>query len=196
MKHEQPALPYAMNALSPFLSEEQLFYHYSKHHAAYFANLNRLIEGKKEGTLTIRELIQTTHGPIFNNAAQAWNHNFFWLSLSPKPGQQVAGQLKGSIERHFGSFEAFKTAFSDAANTLFGSGWAWLAKSIDGKLEIMALPNGENPIKYGKEAVLGLDVWEHSYYIDYRNRRADYTQKFFEHINWEFAEDHFIKPQL
>lgn len=196
MKHEQPALPYAMNALSPFLSEEQLFYHYSKHHAAYFANLNRLIEGKKEGTLTIRELIQTTHGPIFNNAAQAWNHNFFWLSLSPKPGQQVAGQLKGSIERHFGSFEAFKTAFSDAANTLFGSGWAWLAKSTDGKLEIMALPNGENPIKYGKEAVLGLDVWEHSYYIDYRNRRADYTQKFFEHINWEFAEDHFIQPQL
>lgn len=196
MKHEQPALPYALNALTPFMSEEQLYYHYSKHHAAYFANLNKLIEGKTEASLSLRELIKTTHGPIFNNAAQAWNHNFFWLSITPKAGGVAKGKVLAEIDQHFGDFNTFKTKFSEAANTLFGSGWAWLSKDHAGKLEILALPNGENPIKYGKEAILGLDVWEHSYYIDYRNRRADYTQKFFEHINWDFVEEHFKHAQL
>lgn len=196
MKHSLPNLPYDLNALNPFVSEEQLDFHYNKHHAAYFNNLHKLIDGKKEEELSLRELIKNYQGPIFNNAAQAWNHTFFWHCMSPSGGGKPNGELLLTIERDFGSFEEFKKKFSDAAVALFGSGWAWLAKDSSGKLEIMPLSNADTPMKHGKEAILTLDVWEHAYYIDYRNRRADFTQKFWDVANWKFAAETFEKPKF
>ncbi len=192
MKHQLPKLPYDLNDLDPFVSEEQLDFHYNKHHAAYFNNLNKLIDGKKEEEMSLRELVEGYQGPIFNNAAQAWNHTFFWHCLSPSGGGAPKGELLMAINRDFGSFDEFKKKFSDSAVALFGSGWAWLAKDRSGKLEIMPLSNADTPIKHGKEPILTLDVWEHAYYIDYRNRRADFTQKFWEVTNWHFVQDKFL----
>ena len=196
MKHVLPPLPYDLKALDPFVSEEQLDFHYNKHHAAYFNNLNKLIDGKKEEELTLRQLVKDYQGPIFNNAAQAWNHTFFWHCLSPSGGGTPKGDLLHAIEKDFGSFDHFKKEFSDKAIALFGSGWAWLAKDQSGKLEIMALSNADTPIKHGKEAILTLDVWEHAYYIDYRNRRADFTHKFWDVANWDFASKTFKNSQM
>mgnify|MGYP005837479271 CR=1 FL=1 len=187
MSFELLPLPYALGALKPFLSEEQMSFHHGKHHAAYFKNLSGLVEGKPEANLPLRDLVIQAAGPMFNNAAQAWNHTFFWNCMSPSGGGQPKGELLTAIMRDFGSLDAFKEAFGKAATTLFGSGWAWLACDRQGKLEIMALGNADTPLKHGKEPVLTIDVWEHAYYIDYRNERPRFVQGFWNVVNWEFA---------
>ena len=193
MKHELPKLPYDLKALAPFVSEEQMDFHYNKHHAGYFTKLNSLIDGKPESDLKLDDLVVKSSGSIFNNAAQAWNHTFFWSCMSPNGGGSPKGDLMSAIERDFGSFDAFKKQFSDAAAALFGSGWAWLAKNAQGKLEILPLSNADTPLKYQKTPILTLDVWEHAYYIDYRNRRPDFIQKFWDVANWEFVAKGFEK---
>lgn len=187
MAFQQPPLPYALGALQPFLTEEQVSFHYGKHHAAYFKNLNGLVEGKPEAALPLRELVTKATGPMFNNAAQGWNHSFYWDCLSPQSGGEPAGDLAAAVQRQFGSFQDFQKEFSAAAAKLFGSGWAWLAADGAGKLEIMALGNADTPLKYGKEPVLTIDVWEHAYYIDYRNERPRYIDTFWTKVNWAFA---------
>jgi len=179
-----PELPYMLNALVPYLSEEQMAFHYTKHHAAYFNKLKPLVEGKPEANLSLRELVvKSSPGGVFNNAAQAWNHTFFWNSMSPTGGGLPKGQLLSAIERDFNNFDEFKKAFTNAAATLFGSGWTWLALD-KGKLEIMALSNADTPLKYGKEPLLTIDVWEHAYYIDYRNDRLKFIEGFWDVVNW------------
>jgi Fe-Mn family superoxide dismutase len=188
MPFQQPPLPFAMTAMKPFLSEEQLTYHYSKHHAAYFKNLNGLVEGKPEANMTLREVVvQSPAGPVFNNAAQAWNHSFYWDCMKPGGGGEPNGELAVAIRRDFGSFEAFRKAMSEASVKWFGSGWGWLAADKQGKLEIMPLGNADTPLKHGKEPVLTIDVWEHAYYIDYRNERPKYVEAFWNFVNWPFA---------
>ena len=188
MPFQQPPLPFAMTAMKPFLSEEQLTYHYGKHHAAYFKNLNGLVEGKPEASLTLREVVvQSPAGPVFNNAAQAWNHSFYWDCMKPGGGGEPNGELAVAIRRDFGSFDAFRKAMSEASVKLFGSGWGWLAADKQGKLEIMPLGNADTPLKHGKEPVLTIDVWEHAYYIDYRNERPKYVEIFWNFVNWPFA---------
>jgi Fe-Mn family superoxide dismutase len=188
MSFQQPPLPFTMNALKPFLSEEQLTYHYGKHHATYFKNLNGLVEGKPEADMPLREVVIQSTGPVFNNAAQAWNHSFYWDCMSPKGGDKPKGTLAEAIQRDLGGFEAFKKTMSEAAVKLFGSGWAWLATDKGGKLEIMPLGNADNPLKHGKEPILTIDVWEHAYYVDYRNERAKYVDGFWDVANWNFAD--------
>ncbi|MHB8861035.1 MAG: superoxide dismutase [Pirellulaceae bacterium] len=187
MPFEQPPLPFGMKEMTPFLSEEQLTYHYGKHHAAYFKNLNGLVEGKPEADMSLREVVVQSTGPVFNNAAQAWNHSFYWDCLSPQGGGAPADQLAEAIKRDFGSVEKFQKGMSEAAVKLFGSGWAWLAADSAGKLEIMSLGNADTPLKHAKEPILTIDVWEHAYYVDYRNERAKYVDGFWEKVNWDFA---------
>ncbi len=189
MSFQQPELPYALTALQPFLSEEQMSFHYGKHHAAYFKNLNGLVEGKPEANVPLRDLVIQATGPVFNNAAQAWNHTFFWQCMKPGGGGRPTGALAAAIDRSFGSFDVFKDAMSKAATTLFGSGWAWLAADKQGKLEILALGNADNPLRQGKEPLLTIDVWEHAYYIDYRNERPRFVQGFWDVVNWDFVAE-------
>jgi Fe-Mn family superoxide dismutase len=176
-----------MTAMCPFLTEEQLKYHYGKHHAAYVKNLNGLVEGKPEAAMSLRELVIKATGPMFNNAAQDWNHTFYWDCMSPQGGGEPQGDLADAINRDFGSFKEFQKAMTEAAVKLFGSGWAWLAADKAGKLEIMPLGNADNPLKHGKEPVLTVDVWEHAYYIDYRNERPKYVEAFWTKANWPLA---------
>jgi len=187
MTFQQPPLPYALDALKPFLGEEQMSYHYGKHQAAYFKKLNALLEGKPEAELPLRTLIIQSTGGVFNNAAQAWNHTFFWNCMSPTGGGQPQGALLKAIERDFRDFETFKKDFSDKAVSLFGSGWAWLAADKSGQLEVMPLGNADTPLKHDREPILTLDVWEHAYYIDYRNERPRYVDGFWSKVNWDFA---------
>ena len=191
MSFIQPKLPYELKALTPYLSEEQMSYHYGKHHAAYFSKLNALVEGKPEANKSLEELIVTTSGPIFNNAAQAWNHTFFWHCLTPDRGTSPSASLTAAIATSFGSLTAFQEQFTTAAISLFGSGWVWLVKDND-KLEILALSNADTPLKHGKTALLTLDVWEHAYYIDYRNDRARFAQNFWPAVNWPFVGSHLV----
>jgi len=193
MPFQQPPLPFAEDAMTPFLSKEQLFYHYQKHHVAYFKNLNALVEGKPEADMPLEEVILKSSGPIFNNAAQAWNHTFFWNCMSPQGGGEPKGELAAAIRRDFGSFEAFQKAMTEAAVKLFGSGWAWLAADPQGKLEIMPLGNADTPLKHGKRPLLTIDVWEHAYYIDYRNERAKFVDGFWKVANWKFAEKRYAE---
>lgn len=194
MSFKQPQLPYDLSALAPFVSEEQMSYHYGKHHAAYFTNLNGLVDGKPESDLALKEVVVKSEGPVFNNAAQAWNHSFFWHCMSTSGGGAPKGNLLSSIERDFGSFDAFKEQFSTAAAKLFGSGWAWLAADNAGKLAIMPLSNADTPLKHGKEPILTLDVWEHAYYIDYRNLRPKFIEGFWDVVNWDFAAKNLTDP--
>ena len=187
MPFQQSPLPFGVNAMKAFLSEEQLTYHYGKHHATYFKNLNVLVEGKPEAEMSLREVVVQSTGPVFNNAAQAWNHTFYWDCLSPKGGGEPKGELAAAIKRDFGGLAAFQKVMSEAAVKLFGSGWAWLATDPTGKLEIMPLGNADTPLKHGKEPVLTIDVWEHAYYIDFRNERAKYVDGFWRATNWDFA---------
>ena len=187
MSFQQPELPYGIGALEPFLSELQMSYHPGKHHAAYFKNLNALVEGKPEGELPLRRVVVESEGGVFNNAAQAWNHSFFWNCMSASGGGRPSGDLATAMRRDFGSFEAFKEAFSKAAVTLFGSGWAWLAAGQDGKLEILALSNAGTPLKEGKEPLLTIDVWEHAYYLDYKNERPRFVEGFWDVVDWGFV---------
>lgn len=186
---KQPPLPYALDALDPFLTGEQMNYHYNKHHASYYANLKKLLEGKPETTLP--EIIKTAEpGALFNNAAQAWNHAFFWNCMTP-PGEakKPSEKLVKAIDRDFGSLDKFKEDFAAKAVGVFGSGWCWLTKDTrnDGKLEIMQASNADCPLKYGKTPILVVDVWEHAYYVDYRNDRAKFVKAFLEHVNWDFV---------
>lgn len=182
-----PELPYTMDALAPQISKETLEYHYGKHHNAYVTNLNKLTEGKPEAGKSLEELIKTTKGPVFNNAAQVWNHTFYWNCLKPNGGGTPTGALLEAINASFGSFEEFKTLFTSMAVGLFGSGWAWLVKDSDGTLGVEAMSNAGNPLQNGQTPLLTCDVWEHAYYIDYRNARAKYVETFWNLVNWDFA---------
>ena len=194
MSFQQPPLPYGLDALRPFLGEEQMNYHYNKHHAAYFKNLNGLVEGKPEAALPLRTVVIQATGPMFNNAGQAWNHSFFWNCMSPTGGGEPKGDLLKAIQRDFGGVENFKKEFSDKAAKLFGSGWAWLARDKQGKLEIMQLSNADTPLKHDRKPVLTLDVWEHAYYVDYRNERPRFIEGFWSKVNWDFAARCLAEP--
>ncbi len=191
MSFELPQLPYAMDALAPQISKETLEYHYGKHHNAYVTNLNKLTDGKPEAGKSLEELIKTAKGGIFNNAAQVWNHSFYWNCLKPQGGGEPMGALAEAINASFGSFEEFKTLFTSMAVGLFGSGWAWLVKDEDGTLGIEAMSNAGNPLTNGQTPLLTCDVWEHAYYVDYRNARAKYVETFWNLVNWEFVSKNF-----
>jgi Fe-Mn family superoxide dismutase len=182
-----PELPYAKSALAPHLSAETLEYHHGKHHAAYVATLNKLIDGKPEASKSLEEIILNSDGPVFNNAAQVWNHTFYWSCLKPGGGGKPTGDLLAGIERDLGGFDKFKEDFSAAAVSQFGSGWAWLVLD-KGKLAITKTANADLPLKHGQRALLTVDVWEHAYYIDYRNARPKYVETLFANlVNWDFA---------
>ena len=184
---ELPPLPYAPDALAPIISAETLQLHHGKHHRKYVETANQLLEKDPVDARSLEELVRKASGKLFNNAAQAWNHDFYWHSLSPKGGRPSAA-LRHQLERDFGSTEKFVDKFAAAATDQFGSGWAWLVKK-DGKLDVMATANAETPLKQGIPCLLALDVWEHAYYIDYRNQRERYVQAAIEKLlNWEFAE--------
>ena len=189
-----PKLKYELNALAPVLSEEAMQYHYGKHHQTYINNLNNLIKGTQYEAESLREIIKTSQGPIFNNAAQVYNHAFFWQCLTPSRGGRPQGALLEAIEKTWGSFEAFVEAFSSAAAGNFGSGWTWLVKKADGSLAIMNTSNAGTPVKSGETPILTIDDWEHAYYIDHRNARPAFIKAFFEKlVNWQFAEENFAR---
>ncbi len=185
MKFELPELPFAKDSLKGIISEETLDFHYGKHHAAYVNNLNKLIEGTAFAEMSLEDIIRKAEGGLFNNAAQTWNHTFFWNSLSPNGGGAPTGKALEAINSNFGSFDKFKDDFSKSAATLFGSGWAWLVKNSDGKLEILKLSNAGTPLTTGQKPLLTFDVWEHAYYIDYRNARPKFIEKLWDIVNWE-----------
>jgi len=187
MSHQLPDLPYAMDALEPHISRETLEYHYGKHHQAYVNNLNKLIQGTEYENASLEDIIQKASGGLFNNAAQVWNHTFYWNCLSPQGGGEPSGALSEALQKSFGSFDTFKEAFSKSAVTNFGSGWTWLVKTDDGSLEIVNTSNAHTPVANGGKTVLTIDVWEHAYYIDYRNARPKYVEAFWNLVNWEFA---------
>jgi len=187
MEHKLPELPYAKDALAPNISAETLEYHYGKHHKTYVDNLNKLIPGTEFENMNLEEIVKKASGGIFNNAAQIWNHTFYWNCLSPKGGGEPSGAIANTIIENFWSFEQFKEKFTNAAVTLFGSGWTWLVKNQDGSLAIEATSNAGNPLKDGKKLLLTCDVWEHAYYIDYRNARAKYIEAFWKLVDWEFV---------
>ncbi len=191
MEHKLPPLPYPKEALAPHISAETLDYHYGKHHATYVANLNKLIQGTEFENMPLEQIVQKSSGGIFNNAAQTWNHTFYWNSMSPNGGGEPTGALADAIKKQFGSFAQFKEKFTNTAVTTFGSGWAWLVKNADGSLAIESTSNAGTPLKDGKQALLTCDVWEHAYYIDYRNARAKYVEAFWNIVNWKFAEQNF-----
>jgi Fe-Mn family superoxide dismutase len=188
MAFELPPLPYAKNALAPHLSEETLEYHYGKHHAAYVAKLNELVANTKFAAMSLEEIVKSADkGPLFNNAAQHWNHSFYWNCLAPKAGGTPDGELAAAIKRDFKSFEDFVAQFSNAAVSQFGSGWAWLVRKGDGSLAIESTSNAENPLTRNLHPLLVCDVWEHAYYIDYRNARPKYVEAFWKVVNWKFV---------
>ncbi len=191
MAHKLPDLPYAMDALEPHISRETLEYHYGKHHNAYVVNLNGMLEGTELAGASLEDVIRKASGPVFNNAAQVWNHTFYWHCLSPNGGGEPAGDLAAAIDKTFGSFDAFKTEFADKAVKLFGSGWAWLVKKSDGSLAIVQTSNADTPVRGGDKALLTCDVWEHAYYIDYRNARPGYVDAFWKLVNWDFVASNF-----
>lgn len=191
MTHQLPPLPYEKTALEPFISAETLDYHYGKHHQAYVTNLNNLIPGTEFENLSLEEIIQKSSGGIFNNAAQVWNHTFYWNSLKPNGGGQPTGALAEAINKTFGSFEKFKEEFTKCAVTTFGSGWAWLVKNADGSLALVSTSNAATPLTNGQKPLLTIDVWEHAYYIVYRNARPKYVEDFWNFVNWEFAAANF-----
>jgi len=191
MVHELPPLPYAMNALAPQISQETLEYHYGKHHKTYVDNLNKLIPGTGFESLSLEDIVKKASGGIFNNAAQVWNHTFYWNCLSPNGGGEPGGALAAAIKQKFGSFASFKEQFTQCAVTTFGSGWVWLVKNPDGSLELVSTSNAATPLTQGKTALLTCDVWEHAYYIDYRNARPKYVESFWNLVNWEFVAEQF-----
>jgi superoxide dismutase, Fe-Mn family len=191
MSYTLPALPYAMDALTPHISKETLEYHYGKHHQTYVTNLNNLVPGTEFEGKSLEDIVKSSSGGIFNNAAQIWNHTFYWNSLSPNGGGKPTGALLTAIEESFGSFEAFKEAFSKTAITTFGSGWGWLVKTPAGKLELVSTSNAATPLTTDSTPLLTCDVWEHAYYIDYRNARPKYVESFWALVNWDFVTKNF-----
>jgi superoxide dismutase, Fe-Mn family len=191
MEHTLPALPYAMDALQPHISKETLEFHYGKHHQTYVTNLNNLIKGSEFENSSLEEIVKKSSGGVFNNAAQIWNHTFYWHSLSPKGGGAPSGALAAAINAKWGSFDAFKEAFTKSAVGNFGSSWTWLVKKADGSLDIVNTSNAATPVTTGDKPLITCDLWEHAYYIDYRNRRPDYMGAYWALVNWEFAAKNF-----
>ena len=191
MVHELPALPYALDALAPTISKETLEYHYGKHHQAYVTNLNNLIPGTEFENLSLEEIVKKSSGGIFNNAAQVWNHTFYWNCLSPNGGGEPTGALADAINAKWGSVAAFKEALSKSAVGNFGSGWTWLVKKADGSLDIVNTSNAATPLTTSDKPLLTVDVWEHAYYVDYRNARPKYVESFWSLVNWEFVAAQF-----
>ncbi len=191
MEHTLPTLPYAIDALAPHISKETLEFHYGKHHQTYVTNLNNLIKGTEFDAMSLEDIVRKSNGGMFNNAAQIWNHTFYWHSLSPKGGGQPAGALAAAINAKWGSFDAFKDAFTKSAVGNFGSSWTWLVKKADGSLDIVNTSNAATPVTGTDKPLLTCDLWEHAYYIDYRNRRPDYMAAFWSLVNWEFAASNF-----
>ena len=192
MAFELPELPFAKDSLAPHISAETLDYHHGKHHATYVAKLNGLVEGTDLADKSLEELIRTTDGGIFNNAAQVWNHTFYWHCLSPNGGGEPSGDLAAAINAKWGSFADFQAAFNDKAVNNFGSSWTWLVKTADGSLDIVNTSNAHTPIEdESVTAVMTVDLWEHAYYIDHRNARPAYLNGFWALINWEFASQNF-----
>ncbi|MBN7820925.1 superoxide dismutase [Fe] [Bowmanella sp. Y26] len=192
MAFELPPLPYEKNALEPHISAETLEYHYGKHHNTYVVKLNGLIEGTEFANKSLEEIVRTSQGGVFNNAAQIWNHTFYWHSLSPNGGGEPSGALADAINAKWGSFAAFKEAFNDKAVNNFGSSWTWLVKLADGSLDIVNTSNAGTPLtEAGVTPLMTVDLWEHAYYIDYRNLRPKYMEGFWALINWDFAAQNF-----
>ncbi len=191
MIHELPPLPYAQDALQPVISAETIDYHYGKHHQAYVTNLNNLVPGTEFENSTLEDIVKNSKGGIFNNAAQVWNHTFYWNGLSPNGGGEPGGSLAEAINDTFGSFDAFKAAFIKSAVGNFGSGWTWLVKNASGSLEIVNTANAANPMCDGHTPLLTIDVWEHAYYVDYRNARPKYLEEIWSIINWDFVAGNF-----
>jgi len=188
MAHQLPALPYDKNALEPVISAETLDFHYGKHHQTYVTNLNNLIPGTEFENMSLEDIIMKSQGGVFNNAAQIWNHTFYWTCLrAPSDDNAPSGALAEAIDKAFGSFDAFKQQFAKSGAGNFGSGWTWLVKNADGSLEIYNTSNAGTPMTAGKTALLTVDVWEHAYYIDYRNARPKYLEAFWKIINWDFV---------
>ena len=199
MAFTQPALPFASDALESYGMKAETFeYHYGKHHKAYVDNLNKLVDSTELANKSLEEVIQIAFGDstkagIFNNAAQVWNHSFFWNCLKPAGGGAPTGALAAKIDQDFGSFDKFKEEFSNAAATQFGSGWAWLVDD-GGTLKVIKTPNAENPLAHGKKALLTIDVWEHAYYIDFKNARPGFIKNFLDNlVNWDFVAANFAK---
>ena len=191
MAIELMKLPYSEDALEPHISKETLSFHYGKHHAGYVTKLNTAIEGTDKAGKSLEEIVKSSEGGIFNNAAQIWNHNFYWLSMTPNSKGEPTGKLAEAINAKFGSTSDFKKAFQDKSATLFGSGWCWLVKKSDGSLDIQQTVNAATPITGSDKPLMVCDVWEHAYYIDYRNKRPDYLESFWKVINWDFADENF-----
>ena len=193
MAFELPALPYEKNALEPHISSETLDFHYGKHHNTYVQKLNGLVEGTDLEGKSLEDIIKTSSGGVFNNAAQIWNHTFYWNSLSPNGGGEPTGAVADAINAAFGSFEDFKAKFNDMAVNNFGSSWTWLVKKADGSLDIVNTSHAGTPITEGLTPLITVDLWEHAYYIDYRNVRPDYLKGFWALVNWDFANENFAK---
>lgn len=188
MKFELPALPYTPEALEPVISEKTISFHYGKHHQAYVNNLNNLVPGTRFENATLDQIVMEAEGGIFNNAAQVWNHTFYWESLGGD-GTLKAGKLLDRINAHFGTFENFKEVFADSATKIFGSGWAWLVEDKEGVLKIVQTSNAGNPMRDGLKPLFTCDVWEHAYYIDFQNRRPDYIKAYLGIVNWKKVEE-------
>jgi len=193
MAIELPALPYAIDALAPHISQETLEYHHGKHHATYVTKLNAAIPGTEFENMALEDIIKKSSGPIFNNAAQIWNHTFYWNCLSPNGGGEPTGAVAEAINKAFGSFAEFQKQFDDKAVNNFGSSWTWLVKNADGSLEIVNTSNAGTPMTSGQTALLTVDLWEHAYYIDYRNARPNYLAAFWKLVNWDFVADNLAK---
>ena len=188
MAIELPPLPYARDTLAPHISAETIDFHYGKHHQTYVTNLNNQIKGTEFESLSLEEIIRKSSGGMFNNAAQIWNHTFYWNCLKPAGGGEPGGKLAEAINAAFGSFAAFKEQFTNTALTTFGSGWAWLVQRADGSVALVSTSNAATPLTGSDKALLTCDVWEHAYYIDYRNARAKYVEAFWNLVNWDFVE--------
>ena len=191
MEHTLPPLPYALDALQPTISKETLEYHYGKHHQAYVTNLNNLIKGTDFENTSLEDIIKKSSGGVFNNAAQVWNHTFYWNSMKPNGGGAPSGALADAIIAMCGSFDMFMEAFSKAGATNFGSGWTWLVKKSDGSVDIVNTSNAGTPLTTSDKPLMTCDVWEHAYYIDYRNARPKYLESFWNLVNWDFAAKNF-----
>jgi Fe-Mn family superoxide dismutase len=192
MEHSLPPLPYATDALAPYISKETFEYHYGKHHQAYVTNLNNLIKGTEFENSGLEDIVKKSSGGVFNNAAQVWNHTFFWNSMKPAGGGAPSGKLAEAINKKFGSFDAFKEAFTKSAVGNFGSGWTWLVKKADGSVDIVNTSNAATPLTGADTALLTIDVWEHAYYIDYRNARPKFVETFLNSLaNWDFAAKNY-----
>jgi superoxide dismutase, Fe-Mn family len=191
MKFSLPELPYAHNALEPIISEKTISFHYGKHHQTYVNNLNGMVDGTEFENADLETIVKKSEGPIFNNAAQIWNHTFYFLSLTPNKGSVLGVKLADAINSTWGSVDNFKIEFNKAAVSVFGSGWAWLVKDADGKLSIVKESNAGNPITKGLTPILTFDVWEHAYYLDYQNRRADYVAALWDLVDWKVVSERY-----